>query len=74
MKTDANIKDLQRLVPGTYPSEIVNAKEMEVKSSPENSQIMVEWKTLGGPEYLNGDPSEGHEVTEFIAKQWYIKS
>ena len=66
MRTDPNVKDLQRLVAGTYPSVIVNAKAMEGKNAPNNAMVMVEWKTLGGPEYLNGDPSEGHELVEFI--------
>lgn len=66
MRTEANIKDLQRLIPGSYPAEIINAKEMVGKNEPKNNMIMVEWKTLGGLEYENGDPSEGHELTEFI--------
>ncbi len=66
MRTDVNVKDLQRLVAGTYPAEIINAKEMVGKNEPKNNMVMVEWKTLGGLEYENGEPSEGHELTEFI--------
>jgi len=66
MRTEVNIKDLQRLVAGSYPSEIINAKEMVGKQAPNNNMVMVEWKTLGGPEYENGEPSEGHELTEFV--------
>ena len=66
MRTDASIKDLQKLVAGTYPAEVINAKEIQGKQLPKNNMIMVEWKTLGGPEYENGEPSEGHELTEFI--------
>lgn len=66
MRVDANVKDKQRLVAGTYPSEIINAKEMVGKNAPNNNMVMIEWKTLDGPEYENGEPSEGHELTEFV--------
>ena len=66
MKTDVNVKDLQKLEVGSYPSEIINAKEMQGKTTPNNNMVMVEWKTLDGPEYENGEASEGHALTEFI--------
>ena len=66
MRVDVNVKDKQRLVSGTYPAEIINSKEMVGKNAPNNNMVMVEWKTLGGPEYENGAPSEGHELTEFV--------
>jgi hypothetical protein len=66
MKMDAKLKDKQDLVAGVYALEIINAKEMNRKKVPQRAQIVIEFLVTAGPEYLNGDPSEGHEHTEFL--------
>lgn len=66
MKMSADIKDKMDLVAGVYSLEIINAKEITRKKVPQRTQIVVEFLVAGGPEYENGEPSEGYEHTEFI--------
>ena len=66
MKMDANLKDKMELVAGVYALEIINAKEITRKKEPQRAQIVIEYLATAGPEYENGDPSEGHEHTEFL--------
>ena len=66
MRVDANVKDKMDLLAGVYAWEIINAKEIVRKKEPKRNQIVVEFLATSGPEYENGEPSEGHEHTEFI--------
>ena len=66
MKLNPTTKDKMDLVAGVYAFEIINAKEMLRKKEPFRNQVIVEFLTIDGPEYENGDPSEGAEHTEFI--------
>jgi len=64
MRVDANVKDKMDLVPGLYVAEIINAKENTSRKG--NAQLIVEFQTIAGPDYENGEPSDGHEITEFL--------
>ena len=66
MKVPVDVKDKMDLVAGVYSFEIINAKEMQRKKEPRRNQIIVEFLSIDGPEYENGEPSEGAEHTEFI--------
>ena len=66
MKMSADIRDKMDLVAGVYSLEVINAKEITRKKAPQRMQIVVEFVVIGGPEFENGDPSEGYEHTEFI--------
>jgi hypothetical protein len=66
MNVDPTVKDKMPLVPGMYTAEIINAKEQQGKNPPNNQMVMVEYKTIAGPDYENGQPSTGHELTEWV--------
>lgn len=66
MRVDPSIKDRQDPTPGRYSFRIINAREQVQKKAPGNSMLFIDLQAVGGPDYPDGTPSDGMEISTLV--------